>query len=53
MVELYGTDQAMDIDKFREKAILNGGGFCPARKYITKFGNIILVQGKLEEKFVK
>ena len=35
-----------------EKAALNGGGRAKAKKYKTKFGNEIIIQGSYERKFV-
>lgn len=53
MIEKYGTKQAMHCPELVQKAIDNGGGKVRPRKYITKFGDSITVQGSYEEKFVK
>lgn len=53
MLERYGVKNAMDLPEFVKKAQENGGGRAIPEKIITKFGNEIIVQGKLEKEFVQ
>jgi len=48
----YGYNNAMFNTEIAAKAAINGGGIAKAKKYITKFGNEIVVQGKYEKLFV-
>lgn len=52
-LEKYGYENPMFNPKIVQKCITNGGGRCVQKKYITKFGNQILVQGSFELMFVK
>ena len=51
-MERYGVANVMHDAEIANRAILNGGSRASAKKYKTKFGNVILVQGTYEEKFV-
>jgi len=48
----YGVICVMHHPNIALKAITNGSGRTPAKKYITKFGNEITVQGTYERLFV-
>lgn len=48
----YNVTNAMFVKEIADKAALNGGGTAIAKKYITCFGDEILIQGTYEEKFV-
>lgn len=48
----YNVTNAMFVKEFADKAAINGGGKAIAKKYITCFGDEILIQGTYEEKFV-
>jgi hypothetical protein len=48
----YGVFNVMHVNAIAQKAALNGGGRASAHKYITKFGNELLVQGTYEKLFV-
>lgn len=49
----YGVLNPMFVKEIAEKAALNGGGRAKTKKYKTKFGDLINVQGTYEQKFVK
>lgn len=53
ILERYGVTNVMFVDEISQKAALNGGGKAKAQKYLTKFGDAIIVQGSYEKKFVK
>lgn len=48
----YGVTNAMFVKEIADKAAFNGGGKATVKKYITQFGDEILIQGTYEEKFV-
>lgn len=48
----YGFSNPMHNQQIASKAILNGSGKSPAKVYITKFNDRILIQGKYEKMFV-
>lgn len=51
-IKKYGSSNPMHNKQIANKAILNGGGKSPAKIYITKFNDRILVQGQYEKMFV-
>lgn len=51
-IQRYGAENVMHVKSIAEKAALNGGGRACTKKYLTKFGNEINVQGSYEKKFV-
>jgi len=53
IVERYGVTNIMHNHIYAHKAAINGGGRATAQKYITKFGNEIVIQGTYEKMFVE
>jgi hypothetical protein len=51
-MEKYGVANVMHVENIAQKAAINGGGRAFSQKYITKFGNEILIQGTYEKMFV-
>lgn len=52
-LERYGVENPMHNKDIAERAVLNGGGRCSPKRYLTIFGNTIIVQGSFEMMFVK
>ena len=50
--EKYGASNPMHHKEIAAKAALNGGGRAKAKRYRTKFGKDIIVQGSYEKLFV-
>lgn len=51
--ERYGSENVMHNAEIAQRCILHGAGRVSAKKYKTKFGNTILVQGSYERLFVR
>jgi len=53
MLDKYGVKHSMHNEDLASKAMLNGAGRAVAKKYTTKMGDDITIQGSYEELFVK
>jgi len=49
----YGVENPMFDETIKNRSVTNGGGRAVPKRYITKYGNEIIVQGSYELDFVK